>query len=97
MNETGLEEIKNPSEMFLAERSFDVAGTTIFPSLEGTRPILVEVQALVSNANYGTPQRNTNGFDYKRLGMLIAVLEKKNGTCNGVERCICKFSRRSEG
>ncbi len=76
MNETGLEEVKNPSEMFLAERSVDVAGTTIYPSLEGTRPILVEVQALVTNANYGTPQRNVNGFDYKRLGMLIAVLEK---------------------
>ena len=83
MNENGLEEIKNPSEMFLAERSFDVAGTTIFPSLEGTRPILVEVQALVSNANYGTPQRNANGFDYKRLGMLIAVLEKRMGLAMG--------------
>ena len=83
MNETGLEEIKNPSEMFLAERSFDVAGTTIYPSLEGTRPILVEVQALVSNANYGTPQRNVNGFDYKRLGMLIAVLEKRMGLAMG--------------
>jgi len=79
MNENGLEEVKNPSEMFLAERSVDVAGTTIYPSLEGTRPILVEVQALVSNANYGTPQRNVNGFDYKRLGMLIAVLEKRMG------------------
>ena len=65
--------------MFLAERSLDVAGTTIYPSLEGTRPILVEVQALVSNANYGTPQRNTNGFDYKRLGMLLAVLDKRIG------------------
>ena len=83
MNETGLEEIGNPSEMFLAERSFDVAGTTIYPSLEGTRPILVEVQALVSNANYGTPQRNANGFDYKRLGMLIAVLEKRMGLAMG--------------
>ena len=79
MSEKGLEEIKNPSEMFLAERSTDVAGTTIYPSLEGTRPILVEVQALVTNANYGTPQRNSNGFDYKRLNMLIAVLEKRMG------------------
>tara|TARA_Y100000739_G_C20453397_1_gene393318 strand:- start:171 stop:830 length:660 start_codon:yes stop_codon:yes gene_type:complete len=79
MSEKGLEEIKNPSEMFLAERSTDIAGTTIYPSLEGTRPILVEVQALVTNANYGTPQRNSNGFDYKRLNMLIAVLEKRMG------------------
>tara|TARA_Y100001934_G_scaffold283669_2_gene405391 strand:- start:50 stop:1402 length:1353 start_codon:yes stop_codon:yes gene_type:complete len=83
MNNSGLEEIKNPSEMFLAERSFDIPGTTIYPSLEGTRPILVEVQALVSNANYGTPQRNVNGFDYKRLGMLIAVLEKRMGLSMG--------------
>jgi len=71
--------------MFLAERSVDVAGTTIYPSLEGTRPILVEVQALVSNANYGTPQRNVNGFDYKRLGMLIAVLEKRMGLAMGTK------------
>ena len=85
MNEFGLEEIKNPSEMFLAERSVDVAGTTIYPSLEGTRPILVEVQALVSNANYGTPQRNVNGFDYKRLGMLIAVLDKRMGLAMGTK------------
>mgnify|MGYP001305723236 FL=1 len=85
MNESGLEEIKNPSEMFLAERSVDVAGTTIYPSLEGTRPILVEVQALVSNANYGTPQRNVNGFDYKRLGMLIAVLDKRMGLAMGTK------------
>ena len=85
MNESGLEEIKNPSEMFLAERSVDVAGTTIYPSLEGTKPILVEVQALVSNANYSTPQRNVNGFDYKRLGMLIAVLDKRMGLAMGAK------------
>ncbi|MFL2983632.1 MAG: DNA repair protein RadA [Candidatus Neomarinimicrobiota bacterium] len=85
MNEHGLEEVKNPSEMFLAERSIDIAGTTIYPSLEGTRPILVEVQALVSNANYGTPQRNANGFDYKRLGMLIAVLDKRIGLSMGTK------------
>ena len=85
MNESGLEEIKNPSEMFLAERSIDVPGTSIYPSLEGTRPILVEVQALVSNANYGTPQRNVNGFDFKRLGMLIAVLDKRMGLSMGTK------------
>ena len=83
MDEKGLSEVKNPSEMFLAERSIEVAGTSIYPSLEGTRPILVEVQALVSSANYGTPQRNVNGFDYKRLGMLIAVLEKRMGLAMG--------------
>ena len=85
MDETGLREVGNPSEMFLAERSIDIAGTSIYPSLEGTRPILVEVQALVANANYGTPQRNVNGFDYKRLGMLIAVLEKRMGLAIGTK------------
>ena len=77
MESKGLIEIDNPSELFLAERSVDVAGSAIFPSLEGTRPILVEVQALVSNANFGTPQRNVNGFDLRRLSMLLAVLEKR--------------------
>ena len=79
MDEDGLSEVANPSEMFLKERSINIPGTCIYPSLEGTRPILVEVQALVSNANFGTPQRNVNGFDTKRLGMLIAVLEKRMG------------------
>jgi DNA repair protein RadA/Sms len=77
MQSKGLIEVENPSELFLAERSVNVAGSAIFPSLEGTRPILVEVQALVSNANFGTPQRNVNGFDLRRLSMLLAVLEKR--------------------
>jgi len=79
MEPEGLQEIKNPSELFLAERMETAAGTAIFASLEGTRPILVEVQALVSNANFGTPQRNVNGIDYRRLAMLLAVLEKRLG------------------
>ena len=79
MDEMGLSQIKNPSEMFLEERSSNVPGTSIYPSLEGTRPILIEVQALVTNANYNSPQRNVTGFDYKRLGMLMAVLEKRIG------------------
>ncbi len=83
MNEKGLNEVSNPSEMFLSERSINVAGTSIFPSLEGTRPILIEIQALVSEANYGTPQRNITGFNYKRLNMLIAVLEKRMGLAIG--------------
>ena len=77
MEPDGLSEVSNPSELFLAERSENIPGTSIFPSLEGTRPILVEVQALVSNANYG------NGFDYKRLSMLLAVLEKRMKTPMG--------------
>ena len=83
MNEKGLSEVTNPSEIFLSERSLNVAGTSIFPSLEGTRPILIEIQALVSDANYGTPQRNITGFNYKRLNMLIAVLEKRMGLAIG--------------
>ena len=83
MENNGLLQVDNPSELFLAERQNDITGSAIFPSLEGSRPILVEVQALVSNANFGTPQRNVNGFDFKRLAMLIAVLEKRLGTHMG--------------
>tara|TARA_B100000678_G_scaffold9163_1_gene7603 strand:- start:1096 stop:2451 length:1356 start_codon:yes stop_codon:yes gene_type:complete len=83
MENNGLVQVDNPSELFLAERQNDITGSAIFPSLEGSRPILVEVQALVSNANFGTPQRNVNGFDFKRLAMLIAVLEKRLGTHMG--------------
>ena len=79
MDESGLKQIDNPSEIFLEERSIDVSGTCIYPSLEGTRPILIEIQALVTNANYNTPQKNVTGFNYKRLGMLTAVLEKRIG------------------
>ena len=85
MDESGLSEIENPSETFLEERSADVSGTSIYPSLEGTRPILIEIQALVTNANYNTPQRNVTGFNYKRLGMLIAVLEKRMGLAMGTK------------
>ena len=85
MNESGLSEIRNPSEIFLEERSANVSGTSIYPSLEGTRPILIEIQALVTNANYNAPQRNVTGFNYKRLGMLIAVLEKRMGLAMGTK------------
>ena len=85
MEEKGLIEVKNPSELFLSERQNDITGSVIFSSLEGSRPILVEIQALVSNANFGTPQRNVNGFDYKRLAMLLAVLEKRLGVLMGAK------------
>jgi len=71
--------------MFLSERSKNIPGTCIYPSLEGTRPILIEVQALVSTANFGTPQRNVNGFDLRRLSMLLAVLEKRMDLVMGVK------------
>jgi len=85
MNELGLDEVSNPSQFFLSERTLEVPGSAIFPALEGTRPLLVEVQALVSNANFGTPQRNSNGIDYKRLAMLLAVLEKRIGMTIGTK------------
>ena len=85
MTTLGLEEVKNPSELFLAERRNDITGSTIFPSLEGTRPILVEIQSLVSNSNFSAPQRNVNGFDFKRLSMLLAVLEKRMGYKMGMK------------
>ena len=85
MTTNGLDEVKNPSEMFLAERRIDITGSTIFPSLEGTRPILVEIQSLVSTANFNAPQRNVNGFDFKRLSMLLAVLEKRMGYKMGMK------------
>jgi len=85
MSKQGLEEVSNPSELFLAERTKEVPGSAVFPALEGTRPILVEVQALVSNANFGAPQRNANGIDYKRLSMFLAVLEKRLGMVMGTK------------
>ena len=79
MKEEGLVEVKNPSEIFLAERPLDVPGSVVIPSVEGTRPILVEVQALVSPTNLGTARRTAIGADPQRLSLLCAVLEKKAG------------------
>ncbi len=79
MSENGLREVRNPSEIFLSERGYDISGTTVVGAMEGTRPVLVEIQALVTSASYGTPQRTTTGFDSKRLQMLLAVLEKREG------------------
>lgn len=79
MRETGLQEVSNPSEIFLSERSYGISGSTVVCSLEGTRPVLVEVQALVTPTSYATPQRTATGFDARRLQMLLAVLEKREG------------------
>ncbi|MDD8019294.1 MAG: DNA repair protein RadA, partial [Bacteroidota bacterium] len=79
MNDTGLREVLNPSEVFLSERTYGASGATIVASIEGTRPILIEVQALVSTSNYGMPQRTSTGFDARRLSMLLAVLDKRVG------------------
>ncbi|MCX7984436.1 MAG: DNA repair protein RadA [Bacteroidetes bacterium] len=79
MRETGLHEVKNPSEIFLSERHYGTSGSTVVASIEGTRPILVEVQALVTPTSYGLPQRNSTGYDFRRLSLLLAVLEKRVG------------------
>ncbi len=83
MRDSGLQEVKNPSEVFLSERSFGASGSTVVASVEGTRPILIEVQALVTSTSYGVPQRTTTGFDARRLGLLIAVIEKRLGVMLG--------------
>ena len=79
MRETGLKEVPNPSEIFLSERGYGVSGSTVVCAMEGTRPVLVEIQALVTPSSYGTPQRTATGVDGKRLQMILAVLEKRAG------------------
>ncbi len=77
MHDDGLSEVKNPSKIFLSEHSNDTTGSVITATIEGSRPVLLEVQALVTPSNYGNPQRVATGFDYKRLSILLAVLEKR--------------------
>jgi len=80
MQEQGLIEVKNPSEIFLEERAADVSGSVVVISMEGTRPILVELQALVSSSGgFGIPRRSSTGIDPNRVSMLIAVLDKRGG------------------
>lgn len=79
MAEEGLEEVSNPSQLFLTRRREGVSGVAVVSSMEGTRPLLVEMQALVSPAYYGLPQRVATGFDHKRLSLLLAILEKREG------------------
>ena len=79
MKENGLQAVANPSALFLAERPVDVPGSAVIASLEGTRPILVELQALVSPSSLGTPRRTTLGMDPNRIALLVAILEKKMG------------------
>lgn len=79
MNSGGLREVNNPSELLLGQHDEMLSGTAISATLEGLRPMLIETQALVSTAAYGTPQRSSTGFDIRRLNMLLAVLEKRCG------------------
>jgi DNA repair protein RadA/Sms len=79
MGPQGLSEVKNPSEIFLSERPNGVSGSIVTSILEGTRPILVEIQSLVSRSNFGYARRRAQGFDFNRLSLLVAVLEKRIG------------------
>ncbi|WP_299120659.1 DNA repair protein RadA [uncultured Winogradskyella sp.] len=79
MQGSGLREVSNPSEILISEKDGELSGNAVAATLEGMRPLMIEVQALVSTAVYGTPQRSATGFNAKRLNMLLAVLEKRAG------------------
>ncbi|WP_299119924.1 DNA repair protein RadA [uncultured Tenacibaculum sp.] len=79
MLSSGLREVSNPSEILISKKDADLSGTAIASTLEGIRPLMIEIQALVSTAVYGTPQRTTTGYNLKRLHMILAVLEKRAG------------------
>lgn len=85
MNGEGLKEVINPSELLITQRDIATSGVAIAATLEGNRPMLIETQALVSSAAYGTPQRSATGFDLRRLSMLLAVLEKRCGFRLGIK------------
>lgn len=77
MSADGLIEVPNPSEVFLSERQYGTSGSAVCAILEGTRPVLLEVQALVTNSSYNNPQRTATGYDYRRIAMILAILEKR--------------------
>jgi DNA repair protein RadA/Sms len=79
MHDNGLREVPDPSEILIAQRDEELSGIAIAATIEGLRPMLIEIQALVSSAAFGTPQRSSTGFDVRRLNMLLAVLEKRSG------------------
>src|SRR4029079_8844808 len=79
MTEQGLEPVANPSALFMGDRASHASGSAVTALLEGTRPVLVEIQALAAKAGFGTPQRVATGFDGRRLALLLAVLDKRAG------------------
>lgn len=85
MLNSGLREVSNPSEILISQKDDNLTGVTIGAMVEGNRPLLIEIQALVSAASYGTPQRTSTGFDQKRLNMLLAVLERRCGLRMGTQ------------
>ncbi|MFN6943936.1 MAG: DNA repair protein RadA [Cytophagaceae bacterium] len=85
MSGAGLREVSNPSEILISQRNEELSGVAIGATLEGNRPLLIEIQSLVSPATYGNPQRSSTGFDGRRLNMLLAVLEKRGGIRLGTQ------------
>lgn len=85
MTEEGMQEVNNPSEILITQKEDHLSGTAIAASIEGQRPLLIEVQALVTPSVYGTPQRTVSGFDLRRLQLLLAVLEKRGGFHFGIK------------
>lgn len=85
MLDSGMREVTNPSEILISNRDNTFAGVAVAASLEGIRPLLIEIQALVSNSPYGNPQRSATGFDLRRMNMLLAVLEKRGGFKLGIK------------
>ncbi|MFX7140419.1 DNA repair protein RadA, partial [Acinetobacter baumannii] len=81
----GMRVVTNPSEILIAQREEVLSGCAVAASLEGMRPLLIEVQALVTTSVYGTPQRTVTGFDLRRLQLLLAVLEKRGGFQFGIK------------
>ena len=97
MRQDGLRQVSNPSELLLTQDHEGMSGIAIACAVEGIRPFLIEVQALVSTAAYGMPQRSATGFDLRRMNMLLAVLEKRVGFETGAEGCLSEHRRRTEG
>jgi DNA repair protein RadA/Sms len=85
MMSTGLREVPNPSELLMNAKDEQLSGTSIAATIEGIRPLMIEIQALVSTAVYGTPQRSATGYNAKRLNMILAVLEKRAGFLLGAK------------
>lgn len=85
MMSNGLREVSNPSEILISQKESELSGVTIGATVEGNRPLLIEIQSLVSTAAYGTPQRSSTGYDQRRLNMLLAVLEKRCGFRLGLQ------------
>jgi len=85
MTSEGMKVVNNPSAFLIAQRNESLSGSTIAASMEGMRPLLIEVQALVTQSVYGTPQRTVTGFDLRRLQLLLAVLEKRGGFAFGMK------------